>query len=84
MPKSITEVGSYTVNYADTDQNRHMNNTKYLDWIYDLLSAAWDVGVIWQDGRRFHGPNHIRINLALPLSRVQEAFERLDKYVFNA
>ena len=50
----------------------------------DLLSAAWDVGVIWQDGRRFHGPNHIRINLALPLSRVQEAFERLDKYVFNA
>ena len=49
----------------------------------DLLKAGWDVGVIWQDGRAFHGKTHIRMNLALPLSRVQEAFERLDKYVFN-
>ena len=49
-----------------------------------LLAAGWDVGVIWQDGRPFHGPHHIRMNLALPLSRVQEAFHRLDKYVFNA
>ena len=48
-----------------------------------LLQAAWDVGVVWQDGRPFHGKTHIRINLALPLSRVQEAFRRLDKYVFN-
>ena len=31
----------------------------------------------------FHGPCAIRMNLALPLTRVQEAFERLDKYVFN-
>ena len=50
----------------------------------DILSAAWDVGVDIQDGRPFHGPNHVRINLALPLSRVQEGFERLDRYVFNA
>jgi len=50
----------------------------------ELLKAGWDVGVVWQDGRAFHGATHIRINLALPLSRVQEAFERLDKYVFNA
>ncbi len=49
-----------------------------------LLAAGWDVGVVWQDGRAFHGMTHIRMNLALPLSRVQEAFERLDKYVFNA
>ena len=48
-----------------------------------LLKAGWDVGVIWQDGRPFHGPHHIRVNLALPLSRVQEAFRRLDTYVFN-
>ena len=44
--------------------------------------AGWDVGVAWQDGRAFHGPCHIRMNLALPLSRVQEAMERLRKYVF--
>jgi cystathionine beta-lyase len=50
----------------------------------ELLKAGWDVGVVWQDGRAFHGMTHIRLNLALPLSRVKEAFERLDKYVFNA
>lgn len=49
-----------------------------------LQRAGWDVGVAWQDGRPFHGPCHIRMNLALPLSRVQEAFRRLDEYVFNA
>ncbi|MBQ4642084.1 MAG: aminotransferase class I/II-fold pyridoxal phosphate-dependent enzyme [Oscillospiraceae bacterium] len=47
-----------------------------------LLKAGWDVGVGWQDGRPFHGPHHIRMNLALPLSRVQEAMARLQKYVF--
>ena len=50
----------------------------------ELMKAGWDVGVVWQDGRAFHGQTHIRLNLALPLSRVQEAFQRLDKYVFNA
>ncbi|MBR7179008.1 MAG: aminotransferase class I/II-fold pyridoxal phosphate-dependent enzyme [Oscillospiraceae bacterium] len=48
-----------------------------------LLKKGWDVGVCWQDGRPFHGPYHIRMNLALPLSRVQEAFGRLETYVFN-
>ena len=52
--------------------------------IDEVEKAAWDVGVAVQDGRMFHGPCHLRINLALPLSRVQEAFDRLDKYVFNA
>ena len=50
----------------------------------ELLTAGWKVGVGWQDGRPFHGESHIRINLALPLSRVKEAFGRLDRYVFNA
>jgi len=50
----------------------------------ELMKAGWDVGVVWQDGRAFHGQTHIRLNLALPLSRVQEAFRRLDEYVFNA
>ena len=50
--------------------------------IDQLLQAGWDVGVAWQDGRLFRGPCHIRMNLALPLSRVQEAMERLSKYVF--
>ncbi|MBQ7230468.1 MAG: aminotransferase class I/II-fold pyridoxal phosphate-dependent enzyme [Oscillospiraceae bacterium] len=50
----------------------------------ELLKKGWDYGVCWQDGRAFHGKTHIRMNLALPLTRVREAFERLDKYVFNA
>ena len=57
------------------------NHGKTID---DVEKAAWDVGVAFQDGRMFHGACHVRINLALPLSRVKEAFERLDKYVFNA
>ena len=48
----------------------------------ELIRRGWDVGVAWQDGRPFHGKCHIRMNLALPLSRVQEAFDRLEKYVF--
>lgn len=48
----------------------------------ELLKSGWDVGVAWQDGRPFHGEYSIRVNLALPLSRVQEAFARLSKYAF--
>lgn len=56
-------------------------NGKTID---ELQRAGVEVGVIWQDGRPFHGPCHIRMNLALPFSRGQEAFERLDRYVFHA
>lgn len=51
--------------------------------IDELQKAGTDVGVIWQDGRRFHGPYGIRVNLALPFDRVKEAFDRLEKYVFG-
>ena len=51
--------------------------------IDDVLRDAWSVGVAFQDGRQFHGRCHVRINLALPLHRVEEAFHRLDQYVFN-
>lgn len=50
--------------------------------IDQVEKAAWDVGVAVQDGRMFHGPCHLRINLALPRSRVEEAFRRLKEYVF--
>jgi len=48
----------------------------------EILDKCWKVGVAVQDGRPFHGAAHIRMNLALPLSRVKEAFGRLQKYVF--
>lgn len=50
--------------------------------LYDLYKKGTDVGVMWQDGRPFNHPYAIRLNLALPKSKVIEAFERLDKYVF--
>lgn len=48
----------------------------------EIEKRAWDVGVALQDGRMFHGPCHLRINLAVPNHRVKEAFRRLKEYVF--
>ena len=70
--------GTYMLFLDLTDYCRRTGKT--LD---QVIKAGWDVGVGWQDGRAFHGPCHIRMNLASPLSRIQEAFDRLDKYVFN-
>ena len=50
----------------------------------ELVKMGHDVGVAWQNGTAHGGTEHIRLNLALPLSRVREAFARMDKYVFNA
>lgn len=50
--------------------------------IDQLLLAGVEVGVLWQDGRQFNREDSIRMNLALPHSKVEEAFERLKKYVF--
>ena len=47
----------------------------------ELLRSGWEVGVIWQDGRPFGGSHTIRLNLALPRFRVEEAFARLKQYV---
>lgn len=48
----------------------------------EVKNAGFEVGVLWQDGRPFHGPYHIRMNLALPTAKVEEAMERLKEYVF--
>ena len=50
----------------------------------ELLDLGFKYGVIWQDGEAFQWPCTIRMNLALPFDRVKEAFDRLDRYVFNA
>ena len=48
----------------------------------ELLHRGWKYGVYWQDGRPFHKEYAIRMNLALPLEKVKEAFDRLQEYVF--
>ena len=47
-----------------------------------ILKDGWKAGVGWQDGIPFGGPCHVRINAALPFSRVKEAGDRLLKNVF--
>lgn len=51
--------------------------------IDELLKSGVEVGVIWQDGRPFHGACSIRMNLAVPRALVEEAMQRLDNYVFH-
>ena len=42
MPaKALQNRRSRYVNFTDLDRNAHMNNTKYLDWIYDLLGSGF-------------------------------------------
>ena len=49
----------------------------------ELFVQAMSYGVGWQDGVGFKGNTHFRINLAQPRHRVEEAMDRLNKYVFN-
>ena len=50
--------------------------------IGELQRRGVRAGVVWQDGEAFVWPETIRMNLALPLSRLKEAMERLKKYAF--
>lgn len=51
--------------------------------IDQLLHASWRVGVAVQDGRQFGWPDSVRMNLAMPRRRLEEAMDRLEKYVFT-
>ena len=77
--KIIKPQGTYLLFLDCTEWLEEHNMT-----IAELRKKGLEVGVDWQDGEAFFMKNAIRMNLALPLSRVKEAFDRLDKYVFNA
>ena len=70
-------------------QGTYMLFPDFTEWLEErgmtlpeLLKAGWDVGVAWQDGTQHGGCNQIRLNVALPIARVKEAFARLERYVF--
>ena len=68
MPKSITEVGTFYVGYAETDQNRHMNNTRYPDMYASFLPM---------DGRRVRSMSIQYVNEA-PMGerlKIERAYE---------
>ena len=58
--KALNSSRSRYVCFTDLDRNGHMNNTRYLDWIYDLLPA------------RFHREHSIR---EFTLCYLNEALE---------
>ena len=41
MPKDLHSSRKRSVCFTDLDRNGHMNNTRYLDWIDDLLPSAF-------------------------------------------
>ena len=43
-PKEMHSSRQRTVSFTDLDRNGHMNNTKYMDWIDDLLPSAFHQG----------------------------------------
>ena len=55
--------------------------TKWLEkhnrTIEEVYAAGVKMGVIWQPGAAFNAPNAIRMNLALPHSRLVEAMDRI-------
>ena len=40
-PKNLTHITSRRVGYSDLDRNGHMNNTRCLEWIGDLLPSSF-------------------------------------------
>lgn len=51
--------------------------------IEELLVRGSDVGIGWQDGRKFGGDCHIRMNVALPEALLTEAITRMRQLVFS-
>lgn len=41
LPVPLQNRSPRQVRYTDLDQNKHMNNTRYLDWVEDLLPSAF-------------------------------------------
>ena len=69
--------------HAAAEGRNDIGDSALTECFEQLLHKGWDVGVGWQDGRPFGISSTIRMNLALPLSRVQEAMDRLCRYVFT-
>lgn len=69
-PKLLGNRMERTVRFTDLDRNAHMNNTRYLDWIDDLLPAA------------FHGENSPKEITVCYLSEAREGQETVIHWDF--
>ena len=68
--KALQNSCSRSVCFTDLDRNSHMNNTRYLDWIYDLLPAS------------FHGTHSIRELTLCYLNEAREGQELMLSWDF--
>ena len=41
LPKELNNTEVRRVSFTDLDRNGHMNNTRYLDWVHDLLPSEF-------------------------------------------
>lgn len=60
IPKPLGSQRQRQVCFTDLDRNGHMNNTRYLDWINDLLPSP------------FHAANHLKEFTVCYLSEAKE------------
>jgi medium-chain acyl-[acyl-carrier-protein] hydrolase len=58
--KTLEHHSSRCVRFTDLDRNSHMNNTKYMDWIWDLLPSG------------FHAEHNLREFTVCYLSEARE------------
>ena len=58
--KALVQHRDRWVNFTDLDRNGHMNNTRYLDWVFDLLPSS------------FHAAHSIREFTVCYLSEARE------------
>lgn len=69
--------GTYMLYLDCSEWCRDHNET-----VQDLQARGVKAGVIWQDGETFVMKDTIRMNLALPMSVLKEAMERLKEKAF--
>ena len=48
----------------------------------ELLKKFWSKGVTLHDGNLFNAPQSFRLSLASPFSMIEDAFDRMRKYIF--
>ena len=60
VPRTMENMDSRAVRFTDLDVNGHMNNTKYFEWIWDLLPS------------QFHQDNPLRELVICYLSEARE------------
>ena len=69
--KTLNNRSSRCVRFTDLDRNGHMNNTKYMDWIWDLLSTG------------FHSQHSLREFTVCYLSEAREDQELFLSWEFT-